>query len=362
VDENPKAAEARMPAVAEGRSLRIAAIGAGYVAPSQLRAWQGVWDVELVGICDTDIARAKTAAEEFGIPAVFGDARKMLDALDVDAVDILTTPDSHRELVSIAAASGRHVLCQKPLSTSLADAEAIVAECDKRGVRLMINENFRWRASFRWAKAEIERGTIGRVFYASFNGRFNVTRPSVEWPGGRLFTLRPYFRDVDQLIILENTLHWIDVSRFLFGEPEAVFCTTQRSSDLGRGEDTTVIVLPSEERTVVIQNAWGSYGYPYPAAEALVAIEGTQGTLFIDRDGRGSVASPDGTLGEASYDVESYVLDSFCATQRHFADCLRSGRPFETSGADNLKTYRLAVRAYDAARRRQVVEVDGVTA
>lgn len=341
--------------VADKHPLRVAAIGAGYVAPSQLRAWQRVDGVELVGICDSNIDRARAAAGEFSIPAVFDDAEAMLAALEVDAVDILTTPDSHRLLVSLAAARGRHVLCQKPISTSLTDAEAIVACCEAQGVRLMVNENFRWRASFRWAKAVIESGALGRVFYASFNGRFNVTRPSVEWPGGRLFTLRPYFRAVDRLIILENALHWIDVTRFLFGEPQTIFCATQRSSDFGAGEDTAVLVLGYPKRTVIIQNAWGSYGYPYPAAEAEVAIEGTDGSLFISRDGRGLVAKPDGTREDAAYPVEAYALDSFAATQEHFADCLRTGRDFETSGADNLLTFRLAMQAYDAAASAQVV-------
>ncbi len=341
--------------------VRIAAIGAGYVSRWQFPAWQQIEGTHLVAVCDRDQDRAQEAIAGLAArPMVFGDAEAMLEEVDVDAIDILTTPDTHLDLVALAADRGVSILCQKPLATSLSDAKRIVEIARDRSVRLMVNENFRWRPSFRWAADLMQGGALGRVFYAGFDSRINVTRPAVEWPRGRLFTYRPYFLEVDRLIVLENTIHWIDVSRFLFGEPLAVYCRTQRSSDFGRGEDTALVALEYPESTVVIQNAWGSYGYAYPAREAEIAIEGTNGTVLISRTGEGVLAKADGSEEPAPYDLTDYYEGSFRSTQAHFVESLRTGAEFETTGEDNLRTLSLTMAAYlsaDEGRRVTAEEI-----
>ncbi len=336
--------------------LRVAAIGAGYIADVQLGAWRDVPGVELVGLCDRDLTRARAVTERLDLRVpLYGDAGAMLRDAAPDAVDILASPDVHRELARCAAESGRAVLCQKPLATTLEDARAIVADCRARGARLMVNENFRWRPSFRWIKGQLEAGALGRVFYAGYDARINVTRPSSEWPRSRFFTRRPFFLGMDRLILLENTIHWIDVSRFLFGEPRTVYCRTRRSTDFGAGEDTAVVVLEFEGLTVVIQNAWGSYGYPYPSTEAQVAIEGTEGTILVDRAGQARLVRADGAVQTADYDLATYHRASFVRAQAHFAAAVATGAPFETHGEDNLRTLAVTFAAYRSADENRVV-------
>ena len=81
------------------RPLKLGIIGAGYWSQFQVAAWQELAGVEILGICDKDEAKARTAAKQHNIPHFFSDAKAMLAALPLDAVDIITDVDSHAHFV-----------------------------------------------------------------------------------------------------------------------------------------------------------------------------------------------------------------------------------------------------------------------
>jgi D-apiose dehydrogenase len=337
--------------------LRLAAIGAGFIADWQLAAWKQVPSVEIVALCDSNQDRGRALAKKLRIPTVYASAESMFQAEAIDAVDVLTSPESHLELALLAADRGYPVLCQKPLAPTLEDAQVIVKGCEERGARLMVNENFRWRSSYRWIKDRLNEGALGKIFYASFNMRYNVSYPSERWPNGLLFTQRPFLLSLEKLIILESTVHWIDIARFLFGEPGSVYCQTQQGGSINVGEDTVVIVMAFEGATAVIQNGWSSHGYAYPVVEAAVAIEGTEATIFVESDGRARLVRHDGTVEMAEYDLSTYYISSFVRCQTHFAECLATGETFSTSGEDNLLTLAATFGAYRSAELNQVVSL-----
>src|SRR5688572_25881149 len=93
------------------RKLRGVAIGAGYFSQFHYDAWQRVPEVELVALCDRDLAKAHSVAARFGIPRVYADLSTLLDEETPDFIDVITPPDTHLEVCAEAARRGIHIIC-----------------------------------------------------------------------------------------------------------------------------------------------------------------------------------------------------------------------------------------------------------
>ena len=118
----------------------------------------------------------------------------MLDQAELDFVDICTRPYSHAPLTKLAAERGLPVLCQKPFCENLEDAQELVEFCDRAGVRLMINENFRWQTPIRQFRKLLESGELGRIFRArvQFANSFPV------------FDNQPFLKELDQFDLMRG--------------------------------------------------------------------------------------------------------------------------------------------------------------
>ena len=126
-------------------ALRAVAVGAGYFSQFHYDAWRRIPDVDLVALCDIDPARARAAADRFGVARVYDDVARMLDAERPDVLDIITPPATHAAIVRLAGERGIDVLCQKALAPTLAEATAIVDHAEAAGIRLMVHDNFRFQ-------------------------------------------------------------------------------------------------------------------------------------------------------------------------------------------------------------------------
>lgn len=175
------------------RPLRFAMVGAGFWARYQLAAWKEVPQAECVAVCDQVRERAERLALSLGVPRVYDDAVRMLEQELVDFVDIVTDPPSHPELVRLVANRGIAVVCQKPLALSLEEAELLVDHCRRRGVRLIVHENWRWQTPIRALRAMLDEGVVGRPFYGEI--RFCTSSP--------VFQNQPYLRALERFALAD---------------------------------------------------------------------------------------------------------------------------------------------------------------
>lgn len=141
-------------------------IGTGRMGLAHLRAARNL-GLDLAGLCDLRQENLDKAAREVGADTdrCFTDPATMFKALPgIDLVLIATTADSHRDLVELAAASGaRAVLCEKPMATSVADCDAMIAACERVGCRLAVNHQMRFMAQYTQVKAELDSGRLGAL-------------------------------------------------------------------------------------------------------------------------------------------------------------------------------------------------------
>ncbi|MCZ2175324.1 MAG: Gfo/Idh/MocA family oxidoreductase [Burkholderiales bacterium] len=151
-------------------STHFLLVGTGRMGLAHLRAARNL-GLEPVGLCDQNSENLAKAAAEAGVDAsaCFGNSSALFAANPgTDLVLIATTADSHRTLVEQAAAAGaRAVLCEKPMATSVADCDAMIAACERSGTRLAVNHQMRFMDQYSRIKGELDSGRFGPL--ASMN-------------------------------------------------------------------------------------------------------------------------------------------------------------------------------------------------
>jgi predicted dehydrogenase len=200
--------------------LSTADIGMQKVTPAIQRATNS----DVVAIASRDPEQAAVAAQRLGIPASYGSYEELLTANDVDAVYIPLPNDLHAEWTMKAAAAGKHVLCEKPLALSSAQATEMARACDAAGVKLA--EAFMYRHHPSWVEARrlLSDGAIGDLqavqsWFSYYNDDPTNIRNRMENGGGA---------------IMDVGCYTINLSRMLFGtEPARIAASVRRDPIMG---------------------------------------------------------------------------------------------------------------------------------
>jgi predicted dehydrogenase len=330
--------------------LRGVTVGCGFFSRIQMESWQRVTGVQMVAACDLDAAKAEAFARDFGMKA-YSSLDAMLDAERPDFVDVATRPSTHVPLVEQIAARRLPVLCQKPMAETWEDACRLAEIARQAGIRMMINENWRWQAWYRKIHAAIGEGKIGKPFYYSMQTRNNDGMGSAPFPN------QPYFKDMPRLLVIETLVHHLDTARFLMGDVEEVYCQTDKLNPVIRAEDFALILLRHKGgvRGVIDGNRATRPDEPGPAME-VARFEGFENTIRLRPSGEASLG---GERLFSAQGVPGYRGDSCRNTEQHFADCLASGDEFETEATDYLKrTVAVVESCYRSAVENRPVRIE----
>lgn len=337
--------------------MRIGVIGLGMASAPHAQSLLDLRDrLEVTGAYSPTTSRREAFSAKWGLP-VTGDLADLFDNPAVDAVLVLTPPNSHLELVERAARSGKHVLLEKPLDVSLERAEALVEAAEAAGVRLGVVLQHRFRP-ISLAFGEILReGRLGEIVGAS----------------ARLFNWRPqsYYdqpgrgtkaRDGGGVLLTQG-IHTLDLLISLTGLPVEVtaYATT-----------TPVHRMETEDLvTGAFRFANGALGTitattcAYPGLPDAIEIIGTKGTARIEgakliaafHDGT-VVEKDDGELGGgAGADPMAFSHMHHRAVLEDFIDAVERDREPKVSGREALKVHRLIealLRSSETGRRETV--------
>lgn len=320
-----------------------ALVGCGMISVHHLRAWRSV-GVPVVAVCDVDRAKAEARAAEFGIGRVYDDPAALFADGGFTMADVAASVDAHAPVARMAADQGVHVVVQKPMCRTVAEAEALVAEVGAR-VRFMVHENYRFRPHYMTVRRWIAEGRIGRPRHAAI-----AVRGSGLWSGDgeEPFLLRrqPYLRGFGRNLVFETMIHHLDVLRLLCGPLRVVAARLGRLAGGLPGEDTAAILMEGPDGLIATADGCiCAPGYP-PLHGDRLEIVGDRGTVVMDYD-RVFLA---GAEEEAErVDLLGRYQECFDHAVRDFVDGVRTGRPFETDRLDNLETLRLMESVYRAA-------------
>ncbi|MBP1993943.1 Gfo/Idh/MocA family protein [Paenibacillus eucommiae] len=191
--------------------LRIAVIGAGSISSVHLQSYANNPQVELVAICDKNEARAKEKAEQFGAAKIFTDYKQLLADPDIDAVSICTWNNSHAEISIAALDAGKHVLCEKPLCKTVAEAKLVEEAVQRSGKVLQVGFVRRYADNTQILRKFIDAGDLGEIYYAKASCLRRLGNP-----GG-------WFSDIEKSgggPLIDLGVHVIDICWYLMGKPK----------------------------------------------------------------------------------------------------------------------------------------------
>lgn len=327
------------------RPLRIGVLGCGMISADHFAAWSRCQGAQVVAVCDPMLEKAQARATEFGVPAAYSSPEEMIVAEKLDALDIITPRETHAAMIRLAARHGLHALCEKPLCPTYEEGVALVEEIGDK-VRVMVNENWRYRAYFRRIAGWLQAGRLGTVTQARIALWRSSMLPRPE--DGKIHSLarQPFLAREDHVLIAESLIHEIDVVRALFGDVEVLACATARFCDEIVGEDNAMLLLRNAHGVpIVIDGVMTGAGHDRRAPDRL-EIAGTRCSVILE----------DAVLRLIGAEEETHRFDEaavrqgcFDASIQHFVDQLHSGGPFWTSARDQLAGLKVMDDAYAKA-------------
>ncbi|MFN3399245.1 MAG: Gfo/Idh/MocA family protein, partial [Ferrovibrio sp.] len=219
---------------------RVALIGCGLISLYHLRAWQSV-GAEIVAVCDLDRGKAEARAAEFGVTRIYANAIDMFTHGGFDIVDIAASVGAHAPMARLAANFGVHVMLQKPMCATVAEARQLIDDIGDR-VRFMVHENYRFRPHYMTVRRWVDDGRIGEIRHAAISCRGSGL---CEREGSVPFLIerQPYLTVFPRNLVFETMIHHLDVLRCLVGPLRVIAARLGRLAQGLPGEDTAAILM-----------------------------------------------------------------------------------------------------------------------
>lgn len=324
---------------------RVAIIGTGNIARAHARAYAANADVaQLVAVADVDKERAQAFAAQHGAEQTFGDAGEMLRQARPDAVSICTPNYLHAPLTIQALEAGVHVLCEKPMATSLAAAEQMKAAAARTGKVLYIGFNHRFIGKFAKAKELLDGGQYGKLLVCRIAiGHGMWERLSQMWfakkelsGGGTL---------------IDNGVHMLDMLRWYGGSLTTAQAQVKRlKMQQGDVEDNAIAVFQLGNGGMAsLQCSW-TWPPRYTLLFHMICEQGT-----IDLSGDDVIAYRDGEAAPETIAIPQ--TDNNAMQVAHFLAAARGEEPPFVTPDDGIAAVRAALAAYQSSEQGRTVEI-----
>lgn len=315
--------------------LKFGLVGAGGIAQAYAQAFNESKCCELAAIADVRPDAAAALAEIVGGNA-YGDYKELAN-VELDAVIVATPPATHPEIACFFMERGTPVLCEKPLTTNVADAEKMIDAAAKAGVQFTMASKFRYCDDVIKAKGILASGVLGDVlqFENAFTAKVDMSKrwnSQEEISGGG--------------VLIDNGTHSVDIIRYFLGGIDSVLVVDAGGTQgLKVDENVKMLAKTKNDVTASVDLTWGiNKELPY-----FISIYGTNGTLHIGwRESKYKLnSSPDWTVFGRGYDK----VASFKGKIENFAKALRGKEPLFITPADALASVQVIDAAYKSMRQ-----------
>ena len=344
--------------------LRVAVIGLG-IGRKHIEGYRTHPGCEVAALCDLDEAKLSAMADEFRVPATYRDAATMFAEANLDIVSVCTPNSLHRPLAEQAFAAGCHVLCEKPIATSAADGEAMLAAAEAAGKRLMINFSFRFTAQAAALKARVDAGDLGEIYY----GRTVWTRRRGVPGWGGWFGQKKLAGGGP---LIDLGVHRLDLALWLMGYPEPVWVMGQTWNALtGEQAGDAAVKFDVEDfaagtirfadgQVLSLEASWAGNQLPNERMET--RLFGTKGGLVQENVGGGYEFRAEltrergGTLWDETLHEPAPVPPP---AMWNFVEAITKDEPHPADGRQGLVVQRLLDALYESAASGEPVRVGG---
>ena len=309
----------------------MAVIGVGLFGENHAKTYAAYHRSSLVCVCDANPQRAKSVAERYGCRWT-ADYREVVADPEIDAVSVATPDFAHLDPCLAVLESGKHLLAEKPLATSTAEAMSIADAAASRGLKLMVDFHNRWNPTFVKAKEEMDAGKLGRptMGYVRLANAISVPTQMLSWSGmsGPQWFLLP---------------HTVDLIRWLIGaEATRVYAVGTKQVLKAKGidaYDAIQALVSFGDAFVTFETAWILPNSLPSVIEFRLNLVGTQGKLAAVTDNAGLEVASDAfaypsfnASRESHGKMQGFVYEPI----QHFVDCVVDDRQPDVTGEDGV--------------------------
>ena len=330
------------------QKLRVANIGMKFGMSHVEGAM--AYGAEIAAICDCNEENLRFAGERYGIPEEkrFTDYRDIVNDPTIDAVTVAVPDQLHCRISCEMLRAGKHVLCEKPLALTREDTDAIIKAADESDAKFMVGQICRFTPAFEKAKALIDAGTIGDVYFIES-----------EYAHDYMYLLENWRSDPLRHGVIGGGCHAVDLIRWLVGDPAEVFAygmhklLPQVSYD-----DATIAIMKFDENTA--GKVFVSTGCKRDYTMRTL-VYGTKGTIICDN------TSPEMTLytvGENGMATEpqkiAVTVNNHNAGKEFevFANAILNNEPVPTDAREGAKTVEVCRAIVEASVTGKIVKPD----
>jgi predicted dehydrogenase len=335
----------------------IAVVGAGRISTAHAPAIAAAPGTRLVGVYDTDQSAASVFAQQYLAPRVFATWDELLGSPDVRMVAVLLPHHLHARFAIEALSSGRDVVVEKPLATSLSEADQMLDAAARAGRQLFAVQNRVYDPGIELARDLVTGGAIGEIFLAQTS--------AYESDGAH--RARPWLRSDQQGVLMAQAVHEAYLLRWLVGDVHAVTCHYASASPVRMaGPHTAVVAL--EFRGGAVGEMTATFAAVHGPSEHSVTLFGSGG--YVQAMRRWVPGTPRLTMARRgfSYSVSAISPARFGDSDLHmlevpdgeafhrmwadFVASVATGKPPQVTGQDGRSAIEVMLAADRAAREK----------
>lgn len=331
--------------------LGVGLVGAGLIGNQHALAFARVKEARLIGVADPDTERARRLSNTHAVPFVCDDYRCLIERDDIDMVCIGAPNYLHRDIAVAAAQTGKHVVCEKPLARTLAEADEMIAAARQAGTKLCYAELICFAPRYVRAKELMDEGAFGRVFQIKHGETHYGPHSDWFWHG----------KLSGGGVMMDMGCHSIEVIRWLYDKPPIEYVSAELGTfvhgDRSVLEDHALVTIRFQgDRIGLIETSWAKPG----GMDDRLDIQGSAGTCHGDMMAQSSLFAysdvgygysvEKGTTTGYSYAIaEEYYNYGMPQEMKHFVECILNDRePMET-GLDGRVGLEVISAAYRSA-------------
>lgn len=354
----------------ENKKIKVGVIGTGNISHEHIKSYIANPNVELYAFCDINLEQLKKMADLYGVERTFTDINEFLKLDEIDAVSVCTWNSAHAPCAIAALNAGKHVLCEKPMATSAAEAKEMLAAAEKNNKLLMIGFVRRYGNDCKILQDFISTDYFGDIYYA----KATYLRRNGN-PGG-------WFGDKSRSAggpLIDLGVHVIDLTRYLMGNPKPVSvygATFQKlfnrpnvkgtkgynsvsagTKDICDVEDLASALIRYDNGSVLAIEA--SFSLNIKSDEGKIQLFGTKGGAKIDPE-----LEMYTEINDYMADVNLTVPTSldfaglFQNEIDHYVDCVINGTACKSPAADGIEIMKILDAVYESARTGHEVVLD----
>ena len=325
------------------RDVRLGIIGLG-VGTWHLESFKATPGAEVIALCDIDAGRLNGRGDAHGIQRRYPTVQEMLADRDVDAVSVCLPNDLHAEVTVAALERGKHVLCEKPLASSVAEGRRLVAAARASRKTCMLAMKFRFTPEAYAISSELARGGLGEVYY----GYTHYLRPPEGIPTGTDNWFIKKRRSGGGTLI-DNGVHLLDLNWYLMGCPRPVSAYGATYAKFGPQQQALARDFDVEDfgcglirfengASIYLDNAWAAM-----VSETMIGLRvaGTRGGATMWPFSMVSLV--DGKTTATTPTLDPQAAQSEFA---HFVECVSTGRPTLSPVGQGLEVLKMLDALY----------------